>query len=694
MAGIVAVDEFQLWKPCNSAHSSRALVAVRIETSVPNQGERSVSEDSSKSTETSQGAADVLRDVQLELQAVQAQSERTESRLRELREHLADDSHAALERAMNEDPSIERTARAIRTEALDALHQELPEIVLEAPEVVPDDQLVGQLDDTAARLMDQHEQLVRAVDRLSESLGGESFSSEEVEEAVDTGITRTSRITAAADRLQQLLEEIAPGLSEKADDKYVVTGTVKQGEEPLAGATVRAFDRDLAGEELLGETTTNENGWYRITFSEVDSREAERSSADLLMRVYNEVDEQVAKSDIHYNVGPRSTIDLSISAEEATAPSEYERLRSELKVLLSGQSVRDLSDEQLEFLTRELDLPNREEYPPREETLYLLQTAMDLAARTPFEVQTLYALVREDGDLDRSQLTESEPSELAERVTEAVEEHIVHIATDGLEERLARNIEHLRRATELEAREEVQTTVGIVTADDDPLVGATVRIRDPDDERKQRTFKTNENGRITFSYMRPPESGDSSRRFRLIVINQAGITIHEETVSVDEESATEVMVTESSSGFSGAATLESIRSERGLSIPELDTDPEITLGAIRRAGGVENFDVSTTLDADERESVNALATLDLLTDPETGSALAEQGYTNQQSISETSFTKFQSTMEDTLDPKQAATIHIRSQAQTYLLDSMAVDRLTARRNGTLLPGEGGSDDVE
>jgi peptidoglycan hydrolase-like protein with peptidoglycan-binding domain len=68
----------------------------------------------------------------------------------------------------------------------------------------------------------------------------------------------------------------------------VVRGRVRQPDgSPLAGALVRAFDKDLRSEELLGEVTTDEAGRYEVTYTAEQFRRAEKDSADLHVRVYN-----------------------------------------------------------------------------------------------------------------------------------------------------------------------------------------------------------------------------------------------------------------------------------------------------------------------------------------------------------------------------------------------------------------------
>jgi len=183
-----------------------------------------MSQDTPGSMKSGDRAADVLHEVSLQLQVVEQQCKTTKSQFAALREHFTDDGDISLEQTTVEGTSIKQRAEAIKTDTLQALHQDLPDIVIEAPEVIPDDEMVDQLDDTAAHLIDQHEQLMDTVDQLSTLLEDESKSAVETEEIIDKGVTQVDRIMSSANRLQRLIEEIAPGVEDKPEEGNVVWG--------------------------------------------------------------------------------------------------------------------------------------------------------------------------------------------------------------------------------------------------------------------------------------------------------------------------------------------------------------------------------------------------------------------------------------------------------------------------------------
>src|SRR4051794_10921545 len=57
---------------------------------------------------------------------------------------------------------------------------------------------------------------------------------------------------------------------------------------PAAGVLVRAFDRDLRSEKLLGESTTDGNGNYEITYDLTQLGRPEKGAADLVVRALPE----------------------------------------------------------------------------------------------------------------------------------------------------------------------------------------------------------------------------------------------------------------------------------------------------------------------------------------------------------------------------------------------------------------------
>ena len=55
--------------------------------------------------------------------------------------------------------------------------------------------------------------------------------------------------------------------------------------QPLANLIVQAYDRDMRSEELLGETVTDKNGKYEISWSANQLTGRERKEADIAIKL-------------------------------------------------------------------------------------------------------------------------------------------------------------------------------------------------------------------------------------------------------------------------------------------------------------------------------------------------------------------------------------------------------------------------
>lgn len=86
---------------------------------------------------------------------------------------------------------------------------------------------------------------------------------------------------------------------------------------PINSIRVRAFDHNLRSEDLLGETTTNQDGYYEIRYSAEQFRRSdnERGGADLIVRVYDTQDQVIATSPTVNNAKTEETIDIVVQAQ-------------------------------------------------------------------------------------------------------------------------------------------------------------------------------------------------------------------------------------------------------------------------------------------------------------------------------------------------------------------------------------------
>lgn len=473
------------------------------------------------------------------------------------------------------------------------------------------------------------------------------------------------------------MSERPPG--QRGGPTFVVAGRITHGDEPLSGVTVRAVAVDRTGEQRLGEATTDGDGRYRITYSRPDFARVERGRAGLVVRIHNEVDTAVGASRRRHDVGREVQVDVPIPADARIEPTEYARLRYELDSHLTGTAVSGLAESDLSFLVDELGLGDRDVYPAGEESLTLLREAAKLSGLTPFGEQALYGLARQWGGIgDRTELANASAADVAEAIRAAVDEGIVHVDTRGLETAVGRSLATIRQSIERADTREATATITVFDDRRRPLANHAVRIADAGESGRSRTVRTDQSGRAGFAYLVETGRDDASRKFTVSVRNDAGASIHEETIDVTDGAVRDVTVGERNPGSSGSATVDALQSSGTLPVSEdlASSLSGVTLAGIRSAGGVD-----ASANADDATLLESVANLELTTDLETASTLADLGFETQVDVAATTQAEFTRRTADALPADVAEVVHSRSVAQTFLLDNRMVDRRTALASG-------------
>lgn len=133
--------------------------------------------------------------------------------------------------------------------------------------------------------------------------------------------------------------------------KFIVRGQVRLADgTPLAGAVVRGYDKDLRTEEPLGEpATTDKDGRYEIVYTAGQFARAEKSSADLIVRVENPDGGEPTASSIIFNAQPEETVSLVIGSD-ARGLSEFDLLIADIAPVLGKIAPADLSPEEMAFV--------------------------------------------------------------------------------------------------------------------------------------------------------------------------------------------------------------------------------------------------------------------------------------------------------------------------------------------------------
>jgi hypothetical protein len=131
------------------------------------------------------------------------------------------------------------------------------------------------------------------------------------------GKSKKRTVTPGAKRVAKPRQIISTA-SRKPTGAFLVKGRVMTTDGPLAGVLVRAVDQDRRGEDLLGEVTTDQDGNYKVTYSESQFRRTEKEigGPDLIVRVYSAEGKVMAQSKRKRNAGRKEIVDLTVSNEQ------------------------------------------------------------------------------------------------------------------------------------------------------------------------------------------------------------------------------------------------------------------------------------------------------------------------------------------------------------------------------------------
>lgn len=124
-----------------------------------------------------------------------------------------------------------------------------------------------------------------------------------------------------------------------------IKGTIyDQYNAPAPNLLIRAFEKDLRNETLLGEAKTNSRGQYSISYEESSFSRAENKTADVFLRILIRLNDnnqqEIAKSPTHFNVPDEHILDYKIGGTPYQGASEFDSLIDLLEPLLMGQRVK------------------------------------------------------------------------------------------------------------------------------------------------------------------------------------------------------------------------------------------------------------------------------------------------------------------------------------------------------------------
>ncbi|MEK7394579.1 MAG: neuraminidase-like domain-containing protein, partial [Fibrobacterota bacterium] len=147
------------------------------------------------------------------------------------------------------------------------------------------------------------------------------------------------------------------------DVPYVLSGTIKwEDGQPYSGL-VRAFDKDLRGQQFVGSCATDADGNYSIQFTMTQFQALEHKGPDLFIAAIDDstipvdVYDSAKISAVRFNSGSSTRIDLVLVGRPFLSISEYEELEMRIHPLLGEVRAGDLDEaNDVQFLSNELDV--------------------------------------------------------------------------------------------------------------------------------------------------------------------------------------------------------------------------------------------------------------------------------------------------------------------------------------------------
>lgn len=200
--------------------------------------------------------------------------------------------------------------------------------------------------------------------------------------------------------------------------RYLVQGTLLQPDgSPVINTIVKAFDKELRQEKLLGEDKTDKNGKYSIYYTILYLGGSEKRFADLIVRAYNQRGKEIATSPLILHASPRQTVNLILGNEPYIGPSEYTQIGTKLMPLLRDVKPFQLTEEDITYLASKTGL---------DPILisYFVQSAR-LAQESDIPAEVFYGLFRQNLPTSFPALLIQDPEVFRRALESAVRDNII-----------------------------------------------------------------------------------------------------------------------------------------------------------------------------------------------------------------------------------------------------------------------------
>ncbi len=136
--------------------------------------------------------------------------------------------------------------------------------------------------------------------------------------------------------------------------QYCVHGKVLQANgQPVPGVYVVAYDRGICEENVLKRIQTNDAGQYRIDYTQEQLTDSAKTSADLIVRVFETARDKtpLVSSPLFVEAAHELNVDLSVSSDRYRGQSQFEHVAAKLAPFMEGKGWDCLDAQDLALLS-------------------------------------------------------------------------------------------------------------------------------------------------------------------------------------------------------------------------------------------------------------------------------------------------------------------------------------------------------
>ena len=468
----------------------------------------------------------------------------------------------------------------------------------------------------------------------------------------------------------------------------------------MSGNIVRAYDRDIRSEQVLGEAVTDFAGHYEISYSATQFRRGDKGTADLMLRLYDREDTQLAvsgfimneqkfvPSHIFFNAPPELTVSILI-AEQPTL-SEYEQLLARLTPVLEGVQPADLTDQDITFLLGELsgDTEDRELLRKRIE---LLRQAAKLGREAELPTEAGYGWGHQHIPLVLDQLLARPNEKLVRALRIAFENNIIPTTLGAFIDQILRRLDQLRseRAFRKEQSRIPHEVVGQLLNHEtgEPIVGYRVHAFDLDrNERDLGVDGTDGQGFFTVVYTTAKdESIEEGRRLRFVILDPQDKEIHrvDERVKADPQQVLTLRIPVPATPAPQSPKIEELPVAVPPALRSVLTQGNIqTLADIRGAGGIGHLVGVEFAGSQAVRDLEAHADLNRISpNIVANQALIGQGYTRTLDVAKIARSTFVTDAQPQRGDYKAAEMQVVARAQAHFLNNVLMRAQADLANG-------------